>query len=86
MFIFLWQRVPRLTNRHHGGGGITVVAHTLEEALQLIDVEQALNHSSEFDEPREKARVPVKAPDFMAKLVDDACTPECWFFPDAGCC
>lgn len=76
MLLFLWQNVGGVSFSYHDGGGLMVVAKSLEEARTLLksasDVpEDCGAHTSD----------PTKVYSLKGKHV-----PEVRVFPNAGCC
>lgn len=70
MRIFIWEGVSNLTDNYHDGGGLVVVAESVERAWQLAPKgSDAVN----------------RHPDRSFTLQEQA-VEEAFIFPDAGCC
>lgn len=73
MKIFIWERVENATSNYHSGGGVVVVAETLEQAMSMAE-EHGVRFGDEYD----------TAP--IALELSDEQEPRVFVFPDAGCC
>lgn len=79
MNIYIWDTVSDATTRYHDGGGIVVIAATLERARELLSGERVPAKCEAF----------TQEPDLTLPLaaIDGAATEEHVFvFPNAGCC
>ena len=74
MKIFIFESVCKLTDRHHGSGGLAIIAEDKEKAIQLISEDSDIKI---LDEEWESVEI--------FELKEDA-KPKYWIFPDAGCC
>lgn len=72
MKLYIWHRADEVTNCWHEEAGIVVLAETLEQAMERATL-------ACFPKPRSE---PLPPPD----LVHDLSVPDCWVFPDSGCC
>lgn len=73
MKLFMWDFVGGATGSYHDGGGVVVIAETLERAREMIAAEKE----------REKCEALTQEPD----LVRECDGPEhISVHPDAGCC
>lgn len=68
--MFIWMYASHVTSNWHDGGGVAVVAPTLERARELLPA----NSSALKD-----------APDHVYTLAESA-EETTLVFPDAGCC
>lgn len=72
MNLYVWEYVDALTNNYHSGGGLVVIAGSVERAREM-----AMAKNVNFAEKE-------LAPDIAAETSCDS--EHCWIFPDAGCC
>jgi len=72
MKIFIWESVENATSNYHSGGGVMVVAESLERATELAG----------------KEGVTFGQYDTLSMEYELAGTPDekVVIFPDAGCC
>ena len=68
--MFIWENVDHLTDNYHSGGGLAVVAATLERARELAP---------------QGSSARTEAPDHVYMLAEPA-EERALVFPDAGCC
>ncbi len=86
MKLFVWKKVYELTGRYHNGGGVIVVAPTLELARELI-TEESDKLLVEDGEPRhEDPPEWVKNEPDHTFLLDSGTGEHVTIFPDKGCC
>ncbi len=72
--LFVWESVSGLTEQYHDGGGVLVIAGSLELARELL--------AKSVPDPKACDAL-TDPPDFTAPVVaEDRVT----IFPDAGCC
>ena len=72
MRVFVWDYVDDLTDSYHSGGGLVVVAESVEAAQSLA-------------REVERASLTLPEPDAVYELSASA-EPKVWVFPDSGCC
>lgn len=72
MKVFVWQELARVTDNYHPGGGLLIVATSLETAKVLA---KAHDDCIEINEE----------PTLVLDLVGEA-EPRVMVFQDAGCC
>ena len=73
MFVYVFEGVQNLTNSYHSGGGLVVVAETVEQAVQM-----AVTEGVSFDD--------AEIADVIAYQLAAPAEPRVYIFPDAGCC
>ena len=82
MHVFIWTYVDPITSSWHSGGGVLIVAESLEAAKVIwLDSEDAKSVTRNGGDP---ATVLVDAPDHT--LPTGSTEPLLVLFPDAGCC
>jgi hypothetical protein len=74
VYIFIFD-VAQLTENYHSGGGLVVVAESLDAAVDLAQKDENTRLT-----PEEIAAVKV------FKLADKKTPAQVFVFPDAGCC
>jgi hypothetical protein len=82
MKLFIWADVEHLTGHHHCGGGVAVIAESLEAARGLLP-RYCPAHSHDNGDPPTEAH--FNAPDYEAELMGEH-ESKAWIFPNAGCC
>lgn len=81
MNVYIWDRLECVSANYHSGGGLLIVAESLEAARQII--------AEKLDDPG--PRYPVNCdgktvdPTVVLPTSDNA-SPMMMVFPDAGCC
>jgi hypothetical protein len=94
MNIYIWYGVANLTTNYHSGGGLVIVAPTLERARELLaapaDCEYPWHdadddHTSSCRPERASASAMKDDPDVTYALQGDV-EEKITVFPDAGCC
>lgn len=81
MKMFIWKQVENVTGSYHSGGGLAVVAESLEKARALI---QELCPGPKFDGLK-ICEALTAAHDFEYN-VDKKSTEIVHIFPNEGCC
>ena len=73
MNIYILESVNQLTCNYHSGGGIAIVAESVEDAKQLVSV---------------NSDIKIEEQEWASAHVLPVITEEkrYWVFPDAGCC
>jgi hypothetical protein len=94
MNIYIWRDVANLTNKHHDGGGVVVVAPTLDRAREIIrdsnrcvdewHTEPGGEHWSDCG-PRTDCEALTAEPDAIYPTTDDQHV-DLYVFKNAGCC
>lgn len=81
MKLFLWEELDHLTGRYHSGGGLVIIADSIERAKEI-----AKEHSDKYQKETDGAPCFIidKEPDII--LNTDATEEAFYAFPDAGCC
>lgn len=76
MKLFIWNNVDPITSNWHSGGGIAVIAETLERAREIIN-----------EKTHDLEHAPCSALTDEPDLVRECEGPEIiMLFQDAGCC
>jgi hypothetical protein len=75
MKIFIWESVSKLTSSRHSGGGLTVLADTLDMARALVKAQPDASACTALTD----------APDAEFEVIGEH-EPKVWIFPNAGCC
>ena len=75
MTVFIWSGLSHLTDNYHHGGGLVVVAESLEQARELFKPPLVPAECDAF----------TVEPDRALPVPDDA-KEEVFIFEDAGCC
>lgn len=83
MRLFIWQNVSRVTDREHDGGGLAVLAPSLERAHALI-AEATPSGTYWYDGTPYHCGALDEPPDFECGT--DADGERVWVFENAGCC
>jgi hypothetical protein len=78
MKIFIWENVSHVSDSYHGGGGVAVVAATLERARELLPSPKP------YGEDVKRCEAHDVAP--TATYETTASEERVFVFPDAGCC
>lgn len=73
MKIFIWERISNVTDSYHDGGGLTVIAPSLQEARDLINKELPEDCGALTTDPDHEFTVDSEE----SKVI---------VFPDSGCC
>jgi hypothetical protein len=73
---FVWDYIDCVTENYHAGGGVLVIAESLDKAVAMIP-------RTNGDGDREPK--PLGPPTAVYELAED-CNPSLLVFPDAGCC
>lgn len=73
--LYIWNSVSDLTDNYHNGGGVVVVAPSLERARKIIK-------ENCYSEHPDKCGALTEPPDHVIDLSEE----RCFIFPDAGCC
>lgn len=75
MKLFLWQYIQHITDEHHNGGGLVIVAKDLSAAYEAIrrDPSMPIQCGAFTSEPSEIYDVGDVPPTLIT-------------FPDSGCC
>lgn len=73
MHLYIWQYVDGVSSSYHSGGGLAVIAKSLEQARDFI-LDKLPGCGAQTIEP-----------DACLELRQDH-EPDLWVFPDAGCC
>lgn len=74
MTLFIWHALERVSNNHHPGGGLVVVAKNEARARELANLDP------DIDLPESE---PVS---HAYPLLGNDDQEDIWTFPDAGCC
>jgi hypothetical protein len=74
MKLFVWEHVSALTERYHDGGGVTIIAESLEAARKMYMEDGGLQGCDLMTEQ----------PDLECEV--SATEPKLFVFPNAGCC
>ncbi len=72
--MFIWENVGGLTESYHDGGGVLVIAGSLDAARERLKADNVKKDSEVFSQEPSYS-VPV-----------DAAEDTVIIFPDAGCC
>lgn len=75
MKVFIWRNVDELTDRYHDGGGVVIIAETVQRAEELIP----------YTGNGERMKRVVGPPDSVYTLVGTH-EEKVDVFPDEGCC
>lgn len=75
MYIFIWEDVKNLTGRYHDGGGLVIVAESLDKARAAYLRDEGKTDCSALTVP----------PNRVITCADHE-SPSVFVFPDAGCC
>ena len=81
MKIFIWDDVADLTINYHSGGGVAVIAPSLERARELLPSPR--DHDAKV-ETFKRCEAHDKEPTAVYEIQADA--ERVFVFPDAGCC
>lgn len=73
MNIYIFEGIQNLTNNYHSGGGLVVIADSIESALGLAQSEDVQFTGEEIES--------VQIYSLKGKA-----EPKVFIFPDAGCC
>ena len=73
MTMFVWESVGNLTENYHDGGGVVVIAVSVDAARKQIEGACPKGCTALKDEPDYRANV-------------EAGEEKIFVFPDAGCC
>jgi hypothetical protein len=73
LHVYIWESVSDLTDNEHNGGGLVVVAESLERAREICEANV------------EVKQFPSEEPDCVL-LVPDTSSERIYVFPNAGCC
>jgi len=81
--LFIWQMLNKVSNNYHEGGGLVVIAESLERAVELAEAPQPKRYLSD-----EMELGVVVVNDEPTRIIDCAATEAegVFIFPDAGCC
>lgn len=71
MNLYIWHRVEKASGNYHDGGGVVVIAASLDRAREMVEA-TAKGCAASTEEP-DLVR-PCEGPEFIA------------IHPDAGCC
>lgn len=74
MNIYIFNDVDQLTNNYHPGGGLVVVAESLDQAIALAQADGITSLDVKEIEAVITLKLAHKTP------------PRVFVFPDAGCC
>ena len=83
MKVFIWQMLDKVSNSYHEGGGLVVIAESLERAIALAEAPQPKRYLP--DETEEGVAVVNDDPTRVIDCADDE-AEGVFIFPDAGCC
>lgn len=84
MKVFIWKDVDNLTYRWHDGGGLVIVANSLEEGRDLLRSQQEKKFG---DRVSEACTAHEDEPDLVLSLAQgEAPEPQVFIFPNVGCC
>lgn len=88
MNLYVWKDIEGgLTNNYHSGGGVLVVADSIEEARKIIKGTAYYSSDKSEWEKAELEKSLAEEPFFSADLVEHMpLEVRCIIFPDAGCC
>lgn len=74
MNVYIWQRVLQASSCYHTGGGVVVLAGSLERAREIANAEPGC------------AITPEEQPDEVHTLAESIVPERVFIMPDAGCC
>jgi hypothetical protein len=71
MKTYIWKYLSKLTSNYHSGGGLLIIAESLDKAKELVSINEYI--------------IIDKEPDLIIECSIDT-KPEYIIFEDAGCC
>ena len=84
MKLFIWDYVPRCSDRYHSGGGVVVIANSEKEARKKFN--EAPDTGS-WDDTNDQCFIQEdNKPDLAVKVPAKKYEKDLFIFPDAGCC
>lgn len=88
MKAFIWQNVRNVSTSYHSGGGVLIVAESLEAARARFKAElgPSVDSSEDQDGNDNDGDVYTSEPDRVLDLVDGQEPLSIMVFKDAGCC
>lgn len=88
MKIFIWENVEHLTTNWHNGGGLTVVAESLDAARELLRAsvpEKCEAFTKDPNKTYDLFSSAMRCSSHCTQCGDDP-EPVVIVFPDSGCC
>lgn len=76
MQLYIWNSVSDLTDNYHNGGGVVVIAPSLERAREIVKATSYATHP-------DKCGALTELPNYV---IDTLTEERCFIFRDAGCC
>lgn len=76
MTIFIFSYLDHVTNSYHSGGGLAIIAESLDAAKDIV---KSIPEVVVTDDDWNLASVYELDPNIEYQ-------PKAWIFPDAGCC
>jgi hypothetical protein len=77
--VYIWHNLERVTDNYHRGGGVVVIAASLDDARAAF-----LAHYQRCYETDEGSDIETSKPDAVYPCESDE--TKVFVFPDAGCC